>query len=93
MPKFILLDEPNSNLDQDGDLALAKVLFRLRELGSTVILVTHRSNLLQQVDQIAFMRDGQLAAFGPRDDVLKALQPQVAVPSGSNYSSQMGSSQ
>jgi len=89
LPKFILLDEPNSNLDQDGDLALAKVLFRLRELGSTVILVTHRSNLLQQVDQIAFMRDGQLAAFGPRDDVLKALQPQVAVPSGSNYPGQM----
>ena len=72
-PRIIVLDEPNSNLDQDGEAALAQALAGLRQQGSTVIMVTHRPSILQQVDAIAFMRAGQLAAFGPRDEVLQAL--------------------
>jgi ATP-binding cassette subfamily C protein EexD len=73
-PRIIVLDEPNSNLDQEGEVALARALAGLRQTGSTVIVVTHRPNLLSQVDTIAFIRAGQLAAYGPRDEVLKALQ-------------------
>jgi ATP-binding cassette subfamily C protein EexD len=73
LPRIIILDEPNSNLDQDGDAALAEALAGLRAYGCTVVVVTHRPNILSQMDRIAVMRDGQLAAYGPRDEVLKAV--------------------
>ena len=79
-PRIVVLDEPNSNLDQDGELALAAALGSLKAEGITVVVVTHRPSLLQQVDLIAFMRAGQLAAFGPRDEVLKALNPNAGNP-------------
>ena len=79
-PRLLLLDEPNSNLDQEGDNALAEVLASLRASSTTVIVVTHRPNLLGQVDCIAFVREGQLAAYGPRDDILKAILAQPAPP-------------
>lgn len=72
-PRIIILDEPNSNLDQDGEEALANALGSIRASGATVIMVTHRPSILKQVDSIAYMRQGQLVAFGPRDEVLKAL--------------------
>ncbi|WNV05389.1 type I secretion system permease/ATPase [Candidatus Methylospira mobilis] len=73
-PRIIILDEPNSNLDQDGESALAAALNGLCDQGCTVVMVTHRPSILEQVDMIAFMREGQLAAYGPRDEVLKSLQ-------------------
>lgn len=79
-PRLVVLDEPNSNLDQDGELALAQAISELREEKSTVIIVTHRPSILQHVDLLAFMRGGQLVAFGPRDEVLKSLNPQQATP-------------
>ena len=84
-PRIIILDEPNSNLDQDGEAALAQALMGLRAQGCTVVVVTHRPSILGQVDTIALMREGQLAAHGPRDDVLQALQ-RAAVASVANAS-------
>ena len=80
LPKIIILDEPNSNLDQEGEVGLTQALLGLKQAGCTVIVVTHRPNILGQVDSIALMRDGQLAAFGPRDEILKALQPKPQNP-------------
>ena len=73
-PRLIVLDEPNSNLDQDGEAALAAALAGLRSRGSTVVLVTHRPSILGQVDSIILLREGQLVVHGPRDDVLQAMQ-------------------
>ncbi len=76
-PRIVILDEPNSNLDQAGDAALLATLAELKRQGRTVIVVTHRGNMLGQVDRILMLADGQVALNGPRDDVLAALaQPQ-----------------
>ena len=69
-PAFVVLDEPDSNLDSEGQEALAKVLDALRERKITTVLITHNLRLLRRVDQIGVMREGQLVNFGPRDEVL-----------------------
>jgi ATP-binding cassette subfamily C protein EexD len=73
-PRVIILDEPNSNLDQDGDAALAHTLGELRKSGHTVVVVTHRNNLLGLVDRILLLLEGQVGAYGERDKVLASLQ-------------------
>ena len=75
-PKVIVLDEPNSNLDEQGEQALATAMQQLHEEGVTVILVSHRPALLRHVDQILVMREGTAQMYGERDDVLKALTQQ-----------------
>lgn len=77
-PPVIMLDEPNSNLDQDGEAALLSTLVELKRKNRTVVLVTHRSNVLNQVDAILLLVDGQIALYGPRDKVLASLQPPQA---------------
>lgn len=77
-PRLIVLDEPNSNLDTDGDAALATTLSAQKRAGRTVIVVTHRNNILGQVDKILLMADGQVAMFGERDKVIAALQQATA---------------
>ncbi len=72
-PALVVLDEPNSNLDEAGDAALLHALRRLKQLGKTVIVVTHRSQVLQAVDKLLLLNDGQVVAFGPRDAVLQKL--------------------
>lgn len=79
-PKIIVLDEPNSNLDDVGERALMQAILELKKRGSTVILITHRPAILGIVDKIAFMRDGLLQLFGTRDEVLAALAPQPQAP-------------
>jgi ATP-binding cassette subfamily C exporter for protease/lipase len=73
-PNFVLLDEPNSSLDEAGQVALMNTLIALKARKCTTIVITHRSNLLPVADKILFLRDGQVAAFGPRDEVLAALK-------------------
>jgi len=84
-PRFIVLDEPNSSLDEAGDQALMQTLRALKAKGITLIVITHRTNVLPIVDAMLILRDGQVAAYGPRDDVLaalaKATQSQQAPPS------------
>ena len=72
-PRFMVLDEPNSNLDGDAEQALIRGLEALKARGTTVILVSHRPTLVQGVDKVLLMRDGAAEAFGPRAEVLKRL--------------------
>ena len=77
-PKFIVLDEPNSSLDEEGDAALIRTLQYLKSQKTTLIVVTHRTQLLSVIDYVMVMVDGQIKQFGPRDEVLAALQQQNA---------------
>jgi PrtD family type I secretion system ABC transporter len=72
-PSLIVLDEPNSNLDSEGDQALNRALAHLKQQGRTVLIVTHRSAALQAADKILMLADGTVAAFGDRDSVLAAI--------------------
>ncbi len=73
-PRFIVLDEPNSSLDEAGEKALVQTILGLKACGSTVIVITHRPNVLAAVDLMVILHDGQVKAVGPRDEVLAALQ-------------------
>lgn len=72
-PRVIILDEPNSNLDQDGDAALAKAILKAKEKQSTVIVISHRQSILNVVDKLLVIYDGEAKMYGARDDVLKEL--------------------
>lgn len=72
-PAFIVLDEPNSNLDDLGEAALVNAVLEMKRRGSTVVLITHRTSVLRAVDKLMLLRDGQMQMFGPRDEVLNAL--------------------
>lgn len=72
-PSLIVLDEPNSNLDDLGEAALVNAVLELKKRGSTVVLITHRTSVLKAVDKLMLLRDGQIQMFGPRDDILRAL--------------------
>ncbi|MHA6495112.1 type I secretion system permease/ATPase [Pseudomonas borbori] len=74
-PVLVVLDEPNSNLDEAGELALIRAISALKAAGSTVVLVTHRPSILGVVDKILLLTDGVQKIFGARDQVLKALLP------------------
>jgi len=76
-PKLILLDEPNSNLDEQGEIALAKALYALKQNAVTVIIITHRPAILGVLDKILLLKDGQMVTFGPRDEILKQLQKKM----------------
>lgn len=72
-PVVVVLDEPNSNLDDKGETALAQALEHLRERRCTVVIITHRRSILSRVDKIAVMNDGALTAYGPKEQVLAQL--------------------
>ena len=73
-PVMVVLDEPNSNLDDVGEQALVRAVLELKAQGSTVIVITHRTNIVSVVDRLMVLRDGALQMFGPRNEVLAALQ-------------------
>ncbi len=72
-PSFVVLDEPNANLDSAGEEALLEALKALRASGITVIIITHKLNVLAGVDKILILTNGQVQAFGKRDEVLGRL--------------------
>ena len=72
-PAFVVLDEPNSSLDEQGDAALASAIAQLKSRGTTFVVMTHRTSVLGVADKMLVLRDGQTQMFGPRDEVLKAL--------------------
>jgi PrtD family type I secretion system ABC transporter len=72
-PKLVVLDEPNSNLDGDSEAGLARALKELKAREVTVVLVSHRPALVQEVDKVLVMKDGAAELYGPRADVLKRL--------------------
>ena len=80
-PKLVILDEPNSNLDDQGERDLLAALRRMKESGRTVIVITHRTSILSVVDKLLVMKDGAVAKFGDKDEVLKAMStanPKIA---------------
>ena len=79
-PRLVLLDEPNSNLDELGEMALQNALDALKEKNTTVIVISHRPGILNELDKILLMRNGQMVAFGPREEILKAPKKQAALP-------------
>jgi ATP-binding cassette subfamily C exporter for protease/lipase len=73
-PSVIVLDEPNSNLDDVGEAALIKAIQDLRQRGKTIVLITHRTSIIGITTKLLFLRDGTAQMYGPTADVLKALQ-------------------
>jgi ATP-binding cassette subfamily C exporter for protease/lipase len=77
-PVLVVLDEPNSSLDEAGDAALAAAIAALKARGTTFVVITHRMSVLGVTDKMLVLRDGQTQAFGPRDEVLAALNKAAA---------------
>ncbi|NJD38581.1 MAG: type I secretion system permease/ATPase [Geobacter sp.] len=75
-PKLVVLDEPNASLDNDGELALLQAMAYMKQLGTTVVVITHKVSLLSNVDKLLVLQDGALAVFGPREGVLQHLAQQ-----------------
>ncbi|MEO1794156.1 MAG: ATP-binding cassette domain-containing protein, partial [Pseudomonadota bacterium] len=73
-PALVVLDEPNSNLDTDGEAALAAAILRARAGGRTVVVMAHRRKALENVNYVLILNDGRQAAFGTKDEVLRAAQ-------------------
>ncbi len=73
VPKLVVLDEPNSNLDEVGEFALYKALQSLKEQGSTVVTISHRPGILKQADKIMVLVGGSVTLFGERDQVMAQL--------------------
>ena len=79
-PAFVVLDEPNSSLDEQGDAALANAISQLAARGTTFVVMTHRTSVLAVADKMLVLRDGQSQMFGARDEVLKALSAAARQP-------------
>ena len=90
-PFLIVLDEPNSNLDTEGDEALTRAVRGARERSAIVVVVAHRPIGIEGVDQILVLKDGRMQAFGPKEQVLaQVLQPRVAAPTPIKIVSESG---
>jgi ATP-binding cassette subfamily C protein PrsD len=70
-PFLVVLDEPNANLDAEGEAALTQAVLDARQTGAIVVIIAHRPNALAAVDHVLVMNSGAQAAFGPRDDILR----------------------
>ena len=81
-PALVILDEPNSNLDARGDASLASAILSLKTRGATVIVIAHRPSALAHVDKILMLKDGVMADFGPRDEVLGRVTRSVSGQGG-----------
>ena len=73
-PKLIVLDEPNSNLDEVGEIALVQAIQTLKQKSVTVIIITHRTSVLNCVDKLLAMQEGRVALFGPREKVVAEIK-------------------
>jgi PrtD family type I secretion system ABC transporter len=72
-PALVVLDEPSSNLDSDGDAALANCLQILRGRGTTVVVISHRPATLNSVDRMMILRGGTVEAYGPREEIMQSI--------------------
>jgi ATP-binding cassette, subfamily C, bacterial exporter for protease/lipase len=79
-PRLLVLDEPNSSLDEAGEQALVQTLLALKAQGTTILVITHRTSVLAAADLMLLLVDGQVRAYGPRDEVLAALQGKAPQP-------------
>ena len=76
MPALVVLDEPNANLDDEGEAALVRAVQGLKAQGKTVVLISHRPGIVSVADRLLILQNGTVQASGPRDGVLAALQKQ-----------------
>ncbi len=84
-PRYAILDEPNASLDAEGDAQLSVTLDTLKQRGTTILVVAHRLSVLPVVDKLLVVRDGRVALYGPRDEIIRQLQPpQARVAAGKN---------
>src|SRR5947199_3466524 len=74
-PFLVVLDEPNSNLDSEGDIALQNAIRGLKARGAIVVIIAHRPTVLEQCDKVLILANGAQQAFGPRDTILRRVQP------------------
>ena len=89
-PQLVILDEPNANLDSDGEDALRDVMTELSQHGVTCVVISHRPSLLASVDLVLIMKDGLVELFGPRAEVMArvtraapiAIQPVTHIAQG-----------
>jgi PrtD family type I secretion system ABC transporter len=81
-PRLVILDEPNSNLDGDGERALMATMQYLKQSGITTIVIAHRPSILATVDKIMVLKGGMVEAIGPRDEILARFQPPKRIEGG-----------
>ncbi|MBM7062097.1 type I secretion system permease/ATPase [Pseudomonas sp. UL073] len=81
-PALIVLDEPNANLDDVGEKALVDALSELKSRGATVVLISHRPNVLGTVDKVLMLRDGSVQMFGSREEIFTALRKASVLSTG-----------
>jgi ATP-binding cassette subfamily C protein len=74
-PRLIVLDEPNANLDADGERALIRAIEVMRADGAIIILIAHRPSIMQVADKLMVLQDGKISQFGPRTSVVGAISP------------------
>ncbi len=72
-PRLVVLDEPDANLDSEGEKAVLKALHRLKDSGATVVVITHRPGILRAADKVLVLAAGMVQAFGPVENVIRAL--------------------
>ena len=73
-PRLIVLDEPNSNLDEVGERALAQAIAQVKSTGATIFIITHRTSILSQVDTLLVLKEGSILKYGPAQQVMAELQ-------------------
>lgn len=81
-PVLVVLDEPNSNLDEQGERALEQALLMLQQRQTTVLIITHRNNVLARVSKLMILQDGNLIVYGLKEQVIASLQQQQAASVG-----------
>ena len=79
-PFLVVLDEPNSNLDNEGDSALTEALLKVRARGGIVVVVAHRPSALAAVDKLLVMGAGKQVSFGPKDEIIGKFMKAAAAP-------------
>jgi ATP-binding cassette subfamily C protein EexD len=77
-PQIVVLDEPNSNLDEQGEFALSLTINILKQEKITTFVISHRTSILKSIDKLMVLREGQLQLFGPKDEVMQKLVSQKA---------------
>jgi ATP-binding cassette subfamily C protein len=75
LPRLLVLDEPNSNLDAEGEQSLVRAVNAARDSGAMVVLIAHRPSIMQVVDKILVLREGRIAQFGPRSAIAGMITP------------------
>ncbi|NBO24925.1 MAG: ATP-binding cassette domain-containing protein, partial [Chlamydiae bacterium] len=93
-PKLVILDEPNANLDEAGEIALSNSLIEAKKRGVSVIVISHRPSVLSVVDKILILQDGLVAAFGNKKEIMEKIMPQnnAAKNDGTIHLNQMNKS-